>query len=591
MRNTVVLPVLLLIGVAVAGLFQSAPHVTTRAAPSQRFFPETGYNVDGRFLAFWEGQGALPVFGLPLSEQRRERSSEGVFEVQWFERERFEYHPENTPPYDVLLGRLGDEALRQAGRDWTRFPRGEPAADCRFFEATGQRLCEPFLSYWQRNGLEFDGQSGTSYAESLALFGLPLSEAAQETNSSGATVLTQWFERARFEYHPDNPDPYKVLLGRLGAEVFAPGRANTDPESNTLPEYHTIQQPNWPTPLQVPVGFTVTEVASGLPSPRFMALDSDGSLVFGSSTTGTVVRLRDTDGDGRYETQQIVAEDLPFVHSVAFVNGQLYAAAENQVVRLGDFGPDGRARSRQAVIDNLPTGATDLYGHRTRTLLPGPDGMLYLSIGSSCDVCEEETPLRAAVLRANADGSGLAVFASGLRNTVGMAFRPFTDELWGMDMGRNNLGPDLPPEELNLLRQGQNYGWPYCYGDRQPNPEFADPARCAATEGPRYTFPAHWAPLGLVFYDQVGFPASYQGDALIAFHGSAAEQTEGSRTGYNVVRVRFKHGQPVAHEDLLRGFIIGRDAWGRPAGLLVLPDGSVLVSDDFGGRIFRISRQ
>lgn len=562
--------------------------VPTPMAAAARTFPETGYSVDGRFLQFWESNGGLPVFGLPISEQRPERGSEGTFEVQWFERERFERHPENRAPYDVLLGRLGDEALRQAGRDWRSFPPGAPREGCLFFAETSHTLCEPFLSYWRNHGLEFDGRRGTSYAESLALFGLPLSEPAPETNSSGFTVLTQWFERARFEYLPDNPDPYKVLLGRLGVEVFAPGRENPDPAVNTPPQYRQVQQPGWPTPLEVPLGFTVEEVASGLERPRFMALDSDGSLVYGSDGTSQVLRLRDNDRDGRYETKQVIAGGLAYVHSVAFFNGQLYAAAEDRVVRLSDFGPDGAARSVQTIIGGLPTGATDLYNHRTRTIVFGPDGKLYLSVGSSCDVCEESSPQRAVVLRANPDGSGLEIFARGLRNTVGLAFRPSTGELWGPDMGRNNLGPDLPPEELNLIQQGKDYGWPYCYGDRVPNPEFNNPARCASSEASRLNFPAHWAPLGITFYDQAAFPASYQGDALIAFHGSAVDQISNRRVGYNLVRVRFKNGQPIAYEDLLRGFIVGNNAWGRPAGVLTAPDGSVLLSDDFGGRIFRI---
>ena len=142
--------------------------------------------------------------------------------MQLFERNRFELHPENRRPYDVLLGRLGDEQLRRQGRDWKSFPPGRPKSGCQFFEATGHSVCESFLGYWRSHGLEFDGRQAVGYAESLALIGLPLSEPALERNSSGDNVLTQWFERARFEFHPNNPDPYKVLLGRLGAEGPAP---------------------------------------------------------------------------------------------------------------------------------------------------------------------------------------------------------------------------------------------------------------------------------------------------------------------------------------------------------------------------------
>jgi glucose/arabinose dehydrogenase len=251
----------------------------------------------------------------------------------------------------------------------------------------------------------------------------------------------------------------------------------------------------------------------------------------------------------------------------------------------------------QTVIANIPDGARDLYGHRTRTLLPGPDGYAYLSVGSPCDVCEDVIPQRAAVLRtpienlsAGLDAAEMEVFASGLRNTVGLDFHPDTGALWGMDMGRNNLGDDLPPEELNLIERGKNYGWPYCFGNQQPDPQFNDPARCQNTTPPRVTFPAHWAPLGVAFYDRESFPASYRGDALIAFHGSAADQTD-ERLGYRVTRVRFDEaGQPQDYEDLLRGFIVPEtnEPWARPAGVLVAPDGSVLISDDFGGRIFRV---
>jgi glucose/arabinose dehydrogenase len=565
---------------ALLPLLASTP---ARAQSSEQFFPETDLTVRDRMLSFWRENGGLPVFGLPIGEQRDEQGPEGRFVTQWFERQRFELHPENAPPYDVLLGRLGDEALRRAGRDWFGLPKGEPQPGCLFFAETQHSLCEPFLSYWQANGLEFDGRAGSSYDESLALFGLPLSEPAPETNSSGALVLTQWFERARLEYLPENPDPYKVLQGRLGAEVFDPPYAGNGPLL-----YLSVANPEWPGLLEVPAGFTIEEVANGLTRPRFMALDADGSLVYGSDGRSEVVRLRDNNGDGFYETRQVVAGGLPYVHSVAFVNGELLAATETRIVALNDFGPDGAARRVRTLIDNLPGGANDLYGHKTRTLAPGPDGKLYISVGSSCDVCEEDTPLRAALLRANADGTGLEVFASGLRNTVGFGFEPGTGVIWGADMGRNNQGAAEPPEEWNRIVQGGNYGWPRCTGSDIVSPEFGDASACARQTPPALTFPAHWAPLGVAFYDSYGFPARYVGDAFVAFHGSADDQT-GERVGYRVTRVRFHNGVPTGYEDLVRGWVTGQgQVWGRPAGLLVAPDGSLLISDDFGGRIFRL---
>jgi len=561
------------------------------SAQGDRCFPETGACVGGRFLQFWNGNGGLPVFGLPLGDQRRDQSFDDEFVTQWFERERFELHTEKRAPYDVLLGRLGDEMLSSQGRDWQTFPKGQPKAGCQFFDATGHSVCEPFLSYWRGHGLEFDGRRGVSFNESLALFGYPLSEPAMETNSSGFTVLTQWFERARFEYLPANPDPFKVLLGRLGAEAYDPTAGAT--------QYHQVQAPGWPHPLEVPNDFTIEEVASGIPAPRFMAIDPlDGSLVYGSSTTSQVIRLRDTNSDGRYDQTQLVAGGLAAVHSVAFVSSGgtggvpvLLAAAEDQLVRLSNFDAGGTARQVDKLLD-LPGGAKDLYGHRTRTIAKGPDGKLYISVGSSCDVCLEDTPQRAALLRANTDGSGVEVYASGLRNTVGFDWRPSADgtsppALWGADMGRNNLGQDRVSDELNLIEQGKNYGWPYCYDDSLPNPEFNDPAMCSGAVLPVFKFPPHWAPLGFVFYTGSFVPPRYRGDALVAFHGTARDQVQ-TLGGYLVARVRFKNGRPVAIEDLVRGWNANGDTWGRPAGLLVLPDASVLISDDAGARIYRL---
>jgi hypothetical protein len=182
-------------------------------------FPETGFQVCGRLLSYWRENGGLPVFGYPIGPQQEVLIEGRPFQAQEFERNRLELHPENGRPYDVLLGRLGDEVLRRQSRDWAQFGKvGSAPGGCLFFAETGHSLCEPFLSYFRARGLEFDGRPGYSLAESVALFGLPLSE-PQTEDVQGNPYTVQWFERARFEWHPENPDPYKVLLGLLGVEV------------------------------------------------------------------------------------------------------------------------------------------------------------------------------------------------------------------------------------------------------------------------------------------------------------------------------------------------------------------------------------
>jgi hypothetical protein len=213
----------------------------TAVAQEELVFPETGHRVSGRFLQFWRQQGGLAVFGYPVSEQR----SENGYAVQYFERQRFELHPEDQPPYDVQLGLLGSEILAAQGNDGQTRPAAPvAAAGCSYFAVTGHNVCDQqrqsgFLSYWTSHGLEFDGRAGSSFAESLALFGYPITEAYQYTNSSGQTVQAQWFERARFEWHPANPQPYRVLLGRLGVELGSPAASQVSPAAvQTVLDYY-----------------------------------------------------------------------------------------------------------------------------------------------------------------------------------------------------------------------------------------------------------------------------------------------------------------------------------------------------------------
>lgn len=204
------------------------PTPATQAASPERCFSETNQCISGRFRQYWEQNGGLAVFGFPIGPAQGEvnRDSGQTYLTQWFERNRFELHPENQFPYDVLLGRLGDDLLRQRGTDWQQLPGEDgPKAGCLYFQKTDHNVCNQennqsgFKYYWLSHGLEFDGAPGVSFEESLALFGLPLTDEHVETNSSGDTVITQWFERARFEWHPDKPQEYKVLLGLLGNEA------------------------------------------------------------------------------------------------------------------------------------------------------------------------------------------------------------------------------------------------------------------------------------------------------------------------------------------------------------------------------------
>ncbi|HMQ35387.1 MAG TPA: GerMN domain-containing protein [Chloroflexaceae bacterium] len=214
-RTLIALALAALLG---AGLLAPAP-----ARAQGLTFPETGYSVSGRFLEYWQQNGGLPVFGYPLTAERQEEGRT----VQYFERARFELHPDNQRPYDVLLGLLGVRALERQGINWMDQPTSDgPRTGCQYFPETRQNVCNQqtgagFLNYWRANGLEFDGRPGTSYAESLALFGYPITTAYEDIGEDGRTYQVQWFERARFEWHPDNPQQYRVLLGRLGAALLA----------------------------------------------------------------------------------------------------------------------------------------------------------------------------------------------------------------------------------------------------------------------------------------------------------------------------------------------------------------------------------
>jgi len=333
----------------------------------------------------------------------------------------------------------------------------------------------------------------------------------------------------------------------------------------------------------VPPGFKVEAFAENLGRARFMAFGPDGVLYVSSIRAGTVLALPDRNKDGRADEVITFADGLRLPHGLAWKDGWLYVGETHQVARLRDTDGDMKADAREVVVRDLPAAKM----HFTRTIGFGPDGGLYVSVGSSCNVCEDE-PRRAAVLRFNADGSGGEVYARGLRNAVGFVWRPGTSDLWATDNGRDWLGDDLPPEELNLVVKGGDYGWPYCYGNRVTDPEYNNSARCRNTQPATFEMQAHSAPLGLTFYDGKMFPEEYRGDCYIAFHGSWNRSVP---TGYKVVRVRFKDGKPIGIEDFIDIWFKGGRVSGRPVDVKVGPDGALYISDDHGGRIYRVTYQ
>jgi glucose/arabinose dehydrogenase len=337
--------------------------------------------------------------------------------------------------------------------------------------------------------------------------------------------------------------------------------------------------------LRAPSGITVAEFAR-VPGARFMAVGPDGAVFVSQPRAGQVTRLVDADGDGVAETQTVAVSGLNRPHGLAVRNGWLYIANTDALVRVR-LDASGEAGGAPERVASYVGGG----GHWTRTVLFGADSAIYVSIGSSCNICEERSPERASVMRYDAGGGNGRVFASGLRNAVGMALHPTTGQIWVTQNERDNLQPDhqdLPPEEINLLRDGAHYGWPYCHGNRVPNPEFGDGGRCASTEPPALAMQAHSAPLGITFLAAATrLPAEMRGDALVAFHGSWNRDVP---TGYKVVRIRVRDGRPVGYEDFLVGWLPGSGRpWGRPVDVAVHRDGSVLVSDDSGGMIYRVT--
>jgi len=335
-----------------------------------------------------------------------------------------------------------------------------------------------------------------------------------------------------------------------------------------------------PVDFSLPAGFEIEVLVDNVPNAREMALGAQGTLFVSTRAEGKVYAVSGI-GTGT-PTVTVIAQDLNMPNGVAFRDGDLYVAEISRILKFA--GIESRISSPPdpvVAIDGFPS---DRH-HGWKFIDFGPDGKLYVPIGAPCNICDE--PGYAVIMRMNPDGTEREIFARGVRNTVGFTWHPETGEMWFTDNGRDWMGDDQPPCELNRApKAGMHFGYPYCHGVDIADPEFGQAANCADYTPPAQPLGAHVAPLGVEFYTGNMFPPEYRMQAFIAEHGS---WNRSEKSGYRISLVRMRDGVPVAYESFAEGWLKDGNVSGRPVDLLVLGDGSMLVSDDHGGRIFRIS--
>lgn len=338
--------------------------------------------------------------------------------------------------------------------------------------------------------------------------------------------------------------------------------------------------------LQAPPGYSVTVFAE-VPNSRLLRLTSAGDLLVSSPRTNSIWLLApDRDGDGRSDSASALPLELDRPHGLDLHAGHLYIGEASQVRRVAFDEDRGQPVGElEVVVDGLPEGGN----HWTRTVAIGPDDRLYVTVGSSCNVCIEEDERRAAMLRYQLDGSGYELYASGLRNAVDFDWQPETGLLYATDNGRDILGDDFPPCELNRIERGAFYGWPYRNGDNVADPDYGGQrdALEARALAPAHGFRAHTAPLGIHFVDGPAAPAEYRGAALVGLHGS---WNRSEKDGYRVVSLHWRPDGSIEERNFLSGFELDEDVIGRPVDAAMGPDGAFYVSDDFAGVVWRVAR-
>ena len=337
--------------------------------------------------------------------------------------------------------------------------------------------------------------------------------------------------------------------------------------------------------ITLPPGFTISVFAEGVENARSLALGDNGTLFVGTRRAGKVYAIVDSNRDQRADRVITLVSGWNMPNGVAFRDGALYVAEVNRIHRFDDIERTLDRPSSRVINDSFPTDRA----HGWKFIAFGPDGWLYVPVGAPCNVCDRRGADRryATITRMRPDGSSPEIYAEGVRNTVGFTWHPETRALWFTENGRDMMGDDVPPDELNVApRPGLDFGFPYCHGGAIADPEFGKARSCSDFVAPVQRLGAHVAALGVRFYTGTMFPARYRNQLFIAEHGS---WNRSKKIGYRVTLVRLEGDKAVSYEPFAEGWLQGERAWGRPVDVLVMPDGALLVSDDEAGAIYRIS--
>lgn len=338
--------------------------------------------------------------------------------------------------------------------------------------------------------------------------------------------------------------------------------------------------------LTMPEGFTI-DVYARVKNARSMAISPDGTLFVGNRGADKVYALKDTTGDYKADEIFVLASGLQMPNGVAFKDGDLYVAEVSKIWKFPDIENNLSSPSKELIYDDYP----EDNHHGWKYIAFGPDGKLYIPVGAPCNTCESKDDIYGSITRMDPDGTNMEIYAMGVRNSVGITWHPETGNMYFTDNGRDNMGDNVPPCELNRsTEKGQHFGYPYCHGGDIKDPQFGDKP-CNQFVQPVQNLQPHAAPLGLKFYTGNQFPSKFKNLVFIAEHGSWNRSPEAGHTGHRVTTVAVENGKGISYEPFIEGFLNKETnkAWGRPVDVLFMEDGSMLLSDDMSGTIYRIS--